>query len=122
MVHRADERRDGAVGVHLTAEGSQELYIEVVRFFHLSPGDEYTRHKAQLDQRFGAGSVTSLTQECSFGRDWPAWTYAFRGNIRGNMGERSVLLLPVATDTYRVIYDPRSPLNLKVIASITIGE
>jgi hypothetical protein len=34
--------------------------------------------------------------------------------------ERSVLLLRVGRDTYRIIYDPRSELNTEVIATLTI--
>ena len=38
----ADDR-DGVGRAHLTARESAELYVEVVRFRHLAPEDEYAR-------------------------------------------------------------------------------
>ena len=116
VVDRADDQRDDTVRVHLTARDSQELYVEVSHFPNLSPQQEYTRHRAYLEQRFGAGAITDLT-EASLGR-WPAWAYAFHWD----QGERSVLLLPMDGDTYRIIYDPRSPLTTQVLATVAIVE
>ena len=103
---RANER------VHLSSPESQELYFEVVRFRELAPEDEYTSHKPYLEQWFGTDSVTALTETSLHGR--PVLTYAFRWDG----GERSVLLLQEGGDTYRVIYDPRSPLNADVLATL----
>ena len=115
-VDRAEDQRDGAVRVHLTTRDSQELYVEVIQFPDLAPREEYMRHRAYLEQRFGGDSTTELT-DTSLGR-WPAWAYSFRWD----QGERAVLLLRVVRDTYRIIYDPRSTLNTQVIATITIVE
>ena len=109
--HRGDLER-----IHLTSRESRELYLEVVRFRDLAPQDEYLRHRPHLEQRFGADSVTELTETSL--REWPAWAYAFRWDD----GERSVLLLQVDGGTYRIIYDPRSELNAEVIATLTIVE
>ncbi len=116
VVNRADDQRGDTVRVHLTARESQELYVEIIHFPKLSPYQEYVRHRAYLEQRFGVGAITDLT-EASLGR-WPAWAYAFHWD----QGERSVLLLPVDGDTYRIIYDPRSPLNMQVLATVVIVE
>jgi hypothetical protein len=112
----AEEQRDDGVRVHLTSRDSRDVYVEVRQFLGLAPGDEYARHKGYLEQRFGAGATTELTAT-SLGR-WPGWAYAFQWE----QGERSVLLLPVLHDTYRIIYDPRSPLNMQVIATIALVE
>jgi hypothetical protein len=104
------------VRVHLTSRDSRELYFEVIHFPDLTPLEEYTRHRAHLEQRFGAGSTTELS-ETTLG-PWPAWAYAFRWD----QGERSVILLQVGRDTYRIIYDPRSPLNTQIISTITVME
>ena len=77
---------------------------------------EFTNPTPYLEQRFGADSITALTETSLLER--PAWAYAFRWDE----GERSVLLLQVARDTYRIIYDPRSKLNTHVIATLTIAE
>jgi hypothetical protein len=92
-VERSEDHRDDAVRVHLTTRNKEELYFEVSRFPDLAPPDEYVEHSAYLEQRFGAGPTSPLT-ETSIG--WPAWAYAFQWD----QGERSVLLLQVARDTY----------------------
>jgi hypothetical protein len=114
----AGERSDAPRGdrVHLTSPGSQELYVEVVRFPDLSPQAEYEHHRAYLEQRFGAGAITAL-REGSLGR-LPAHAFGLRLPTR----ERSVLLVRVGQETYRIIHDPRSPLNAQVVATMAIVE
>ena len=121
-VERTDERVEGhpVAGdferVHLASRDSGELYVELVRFPDRSPQDEYRLHRPHLIERFGEDAVTALT-ETTFG-EWSAWSYSFRWDE----GERAVLLLSVSRDTYRVIYDPRSELNERVVRSLTVTE
>jgi hypothetical protein len=98
----------------VTSPGSDELYVELIRFRDLAPEDEYLSHRPFLEQRFGPGAVTELTETTL--RGLPAWSYGFRWED----GERSVLLLQVDDDTYRVIHDPRSPLNADVVATLRL--
>lgn len=116
VVDRDEHERGDMDRVHLTSPGSPELYVELTRFGGLAPRDEYLRHRPYLEQRFGAGAVTELTETRL--RDRAAWAYAFRWD----QGERSVLLLAVDGDTYRVVYDPRSALNAEVIATLEISS
>ena len=106
--------------VHLSSRDRRELYLEIVRFHDLTPQDEYRRHKLYLEQRFGVGSIGPLT-DTSF-RDWSACTYGFGWTAEGESVERSALLIQVAGETYRIIFDPRSELNARVIATITTAE
>ena len=115
-VVRKDERRGSAEGVHLSSPDGHELYIEFVRFADLAPRDEYMRHGDYLRQRFGSDSVAGLIETSVAGR--PGWGYHFRGGDK----ERSALLLPLAGELYRIIYEPRSGLNAQVIATITIVD
>jgi hypothetical protein len=108
------ERPLGGRGIHATSPGSAELYVELVRFQDLAPEDEYLSHKSFLEQRFGTGAVTELAQTTLQGLS--AWSYGFRWED----GERSVLLLRVDDDTYRVIHDPRAPLNADVVATLRV--
>jgi hypothetical protein len=110
----AVERPLGGRGVHVTSPGSAELYVELVRFRDLAPEDEYLNHRPFLEQRFGPGAVTELTQTTLGGI--PTWSYG----IHWKDGERSVLLLQIEDDTYRVIHDPRSPLNADVVATLRV--
>jgi hypothetical protein len=98
----------------VTSPGSAELYVELIRFRDLAPEDEYLSHRPFLEQRFGPAAVTELMQTTLHGL--PAWSYGFRWED----GERSVLLLQVEDDTYRVIHDPRSPLNADVVATLRL--
>ena len=111
--HVQDERGD-LERVHLSSPASGELYVEVARFRGIAPEDEYANHKPYLEQRFGAGAVSELSETTLVQR--PAWAYDFRWAD----GERAVLLLPLGGDTYRIIYDPRSTLNDDVIATLTV--
>jgi hypothetical protein len=113
---RVEDHRGDMERVHLTSRDSRELYVEVARFRGLAPPDEYLSHKRYLEQRFGPDSVTALTETSLRGRT--AWAYAFRWDE----GERSVLLLQVARDTYRILYDPRSELNIQVVATLGVAE
>jgi hypothetical protein len=102
--------------IHLSTPASGELYVELARFVDRTPADEYRLHQASLAQRFGADAVSALRQT-TFG-ERRAWAYDFRWDE----GERSVLLLEVGCDTYRVIHDPRSELNTRVLATITVSD
>lgn len=106
--------------VHLSSPDRRELYFEVVRFGDRAPEDEYREHRLNLEDRFGADSVSALTETRL--RERPAWTYVFRWEEEGRSMERSVLLLPVAGETYRIIYDPRSPLNARVLGTLAVTE
>jgi hypothetical protein len=119
-VDRAEEKVEGhpVAGdferVHLSSPESGELYVELARFPDRTPADEYAAHQPYLAQRFGEDAVSELAESSFAGRS--AWTYG----IRWDEGERSVLLLEVEGDTYRVIYDPRSELNARVLATLTV--
>jgi len=116
-VDRDDEPFRRHRRVHLSSTDRCELYVEVVRFDDLSPQDEYREHRAYLEERLGAGSVTELTETGVGGQTAPA--YAFRWDEEGGSMERSVLLLTAAGVTYRVIFDPRSELNRRIVAGLT---
>jgi hypothetical protein len=120
VVDRAEERVKGhpIAGdfdrIHLTSRDSQELYVELARFPVCTPQDEYAQHRPSLEHRFGTDAITALT-ETRLGHRI-AWTYSFRWDE----GQRAVLLLHAAPDTYRVIYDPRAALNSEVINTLEI--
>jgi hypothetical protein len=115
-VDLAEEESEGASRVHLTSRDSQEIYVEITHFAGLTPDQEYAHHRPYLEQRFGAGSVGEAGTSTLGG--FPVWTYAFRWD----QGERSVILFNLGGDTYRIIYDPRSPLNEQIISTISVLE
>ena len=116
-VDRDERSFRGYPRVHVSSRDRLELYLEVVRFHDLTPEDEYLQHKPYLTQRFGADSISSLTGTSL--HDWPAFAYSFGWTEDRRPVERSVLLLVVAGETYRIIFDPRSELNARVIPTFT---
>ena len=109
---RFRDHRGDADLFHLSSPASGELYVEIGVFRGITPEQEYANHKPHLQDRFGAEAVTALT-ETRVG-DRPASTYG----IRWKDSERTVLLLQAGADTYRLIYDPRSPLNEQVVETV----
>jgi hypothetical protein len=115
---QANDHRGAIERVHLTSAGSGELYFEAARFRGETPEGEYLNHTAYLRRRFGDEAVTELSETTVAGR--AGWAYGLRTDEGEH--ERSLLLLPIGSDTYRFIYDPRSELNAKVLASLTVTE
>jgi hypothetical protein len=101
--------------VHLTSD-SGEVYVEVARFPGRTPQAEYATHVPHLEHRFGADSVSELSETIAAERQ--AWAYGFQWEG----GERSVLLFEVEGDTYRVIHDPRSGLNAEIVGTLAIRD
>ena len=117
---RVSDHRGEMERVHVHSADRQELYIEFARFRELTPQHEYANHRPYLEQRFGAGSVTELTQTSLLDR--PAWTYSFVWDERGRPMQRAAILLQVGRDTCRIIRDPRSALNDHVLATLTLVD
>jgi hypothetical protein len=97
--------------IHLTtADGA--VYVELVRFRGLTAAEEYDGHRQALEARFGAGAVSDLAEADLNGMT--ALGYGFAGDGI----ERTVLLLPVAGDTCRIVVDPRSTLTARILATV----
>jgi hypothetical protein len=95
---------------------NRDVYFELTRYPPMPGEDEYRQHKPYLEGRFGEGAVTDLTETRVASRS--AQTYAFAWPD----GERVVLLVRTATATYRVIYNPRSPLNAAILATLEVRD
>jgi hypothetical protein len=110
------ESQEGdALRVHVRS-ASREAYVELVRYPPMSVEQEYQTHKPYLEERFGAGAVTPLTEIEVASRS--AHTYAFSWPE----GERVALLFRTKAATYRVIFNSRSALNRQIINTIEILE
>jgi hypothetical protein len=104
---------DGAPRIQALS-GERELYVEVVRFPRMAAGEEHTRHRAYLERRFGAGSVSELRETTLAAR--PAHEYEFRWPE----GQRVAVIVSSERWTYRIIYNSASPLNLEVLATVEL--
>ena len=117
-VERLESKHQDSSRVHLVSKGSQEVYFEVSKYADLPPQDEYLQHKANLESRPEFGELTVTNLENSHLNGLTICQYG----IRWNQGERVVLLLQQDLATYRVIYDPRSPINTQILSTIEIIE
>lgn len=102
------------IRVHFRSRESPELYFEVSRHLHLSADAVYEREKGFIMDRLKECEVSAL-KPITFASQ-PAYEFSFRWTD----GERAVILIEKQEYLYRVIYDPRSQLNLQVLATIQI--
>ncbi|HEY8172824.1 MAG TPA: hypothetical protein VIH21_07035 [Dehalococcoidia bacterium] len=105
----------GGLRAHLRTV-DRELYIEVVRFPLMAPDDEYAAHRAGLEKQFGAGSVSELRAAEFARRQARAYTFAWPE------GRREAIFFSTPGWSYRVIYNPASPLNASVLEGARIVE
>jgi hypothetical protein len=100
--------------VHLLTRSSTEVYFEVRRYPNLTAEAEYAAHTAQLAQRFVEAGFAATALAPTTLAGWPAQVYAFRWQLH----ERAVVLLPLDGVLYRIIYDPRSTLNVEILETV----
>jgi hypothetical protein len=114
-VTRAERTHGDAFGVHLHTD-DWELYVELMRYSATPATALYAEHHAALVKRFGTESVSKLGSTFLAGQ--PARTYSFRWAE----GERVAIVVSSASATYRVIYNPLSPLNEAVLATFELRK
>lgn len=110
-----EETRD-FVRVHLVSRDSQEVYFEVRRYRDLLPQEEYQRHRAYLEERFELEgfTITALT-DYRLGMS-AAHQYSFQWDNR----QRVAILVQQEHFTYRIIYDPVSPINVQILSTVEL--
>lgn len=111
-VEKTESRQDEVVRVHFVARDSQEVYFEVTKYGAVPARVEYQQHKQNLEKRFEPFTITELKE--IVWKSLPAHEYSFEWNG----GARSVLLVERGDGTYRILYDPRSPVNLQVLSTV----
>lgn len=97
------------------AEGVQYegVYFEITRYLDLLPQTEYEQHKAALAAQRPEVVFTPLTEHTLGGMR------SFRYTFTLSDKQRAVVLIPLPDATYRLLYNPRSPLNLDILATVT---
>ena len=114
-VEVVEEQTDAFTRVHLLSADRDEVYFEVRRFTQAAvAADHYARHRASLETQFAgqAFAISDLTPAALAGR--PAHGYTFRWADR----ERAALLVLIDGALYRFIYNPRSPVNPAILATV----
>jgi hypothetical protein len=98
--------------VHVLAQVSREVYFEVTKYDSLSPEADYQRHSDALALQFD-GLVIAELQESTCA-SLPAYEYSFEWD----QGKRVVILVERGGTTYRIIYNPRFPVNLQILSTL----
>ena len=107
------ERQEAeAIRVHFTSKNSHELYFELTKYIDLSPPIEYQHHKESLEKRFDPFSISDLKEIRWMAQ--PAYKYSFKWK----QGARIVRLIETENATYRILYDPSSPLNAQILSTL----
>ena len=99
------------IRLHAQSEDGSEVYFEVTRHLNMTAASLYQKERDSVFSQRQA-MVTDLSKT-TFAES-PAHEYSFTWNGK----ERKVVLIEQAEWLYRVIYDPRSPVNLDIVGTI----
>jgi hypothetical protein len=99
--------------VHLVSNDSQEIYFEVTLYSDLPAQAGYAELEAALKSRFGKDVSISELQNATLAA-LPVLECAFRWP----QGERRVIFVQRGKALYRLLYNPRSPLNKQILATV----
>jgi hypothetical protein len=102
------------IRMHFRSKDSPEVYFEVSRHLHFSAKELYEREKGYIEKQLDQPDVRELKAITIAAQ--PAFEFSFTWSG----GERVVILIEKQATLYRVIYDPRSPLNLQIVATLTM--
>jgi hypothetical protein len=111
-VETVETQQGGMLRLHVLAPKSREVYFEVCKYDALSAKAEYQRHKEYLLKQFDSLVISELDETML--ASLPGYEYTFRWD----QGERIVLLVERGSTTYRIIYDPRFPVNLQILSTL----
>lgn len=114
MVELEEEETSDFVRVHFISRDSQEVYFEVRRYRDLSPHDDYQQHRAYLEKQFEDErfTITELTDDSIAGSTAQQYSFQWDGK------QRVAILIHHDPATYRIIYDPVSPINRQILSSV----
>jgi hypothetical protein len=112
IVEKAETQDGERIRLHFTSKESHELYFEITKYIDLRAQAEYKSHKEYLENRLDAYVVSDLREI-----RWMSQT-AYEYSIKWREGARIVILIETDDATYRVLYDPNSPLNVQVLSTI----
>ena len=112
MIDRGEIQEDESVRVLFASRDGRELYFEITKYFDLPVQVEYKRHKESLKKRLEQFSTSDLKEIRWMSQ--PAYEYSFKWNH----GARIVRLIETENATYRILYDPKSPLNAQILSTI----
>ena len=112
LVEKAESQDQVIVRIHFRSKDSHELYFEITKYFDLPAQVKYQRHKESLEIRLEQFSISGLKEIRWLSQ--PAYEYSFKWH----KGARVVRFIETESATYRIIYDPNSPLNVQILSTV----
>jgi hypothetical protein len=100
------------VRLHFRTLEGHGFYFEITRQVGVPVQEAYARERAHMEERLAGAQVSPLRRAREGGR--AAWAF----DLTWDHGERRVLLVEQGGALYRVVYDPRSPLNEQAVATL----
>lgn len=107
-----EKRHPDCYRVHLTSHESQEVYFEIGRYVGVTQDDAVRRFTNGLPEDLGTPQLTGPEAAIVSGHP------AARLKVRWPDRVRWVYFLHLGGDTFRVILDPTSGLNVQMLASL----
>jgi hypothetical protein len=111
-IKHMETQKEGMLRVHILALDNLEVYFEVTQNELLMAESEYQRHKEHLRNQFMSLRINELRK--TLFKSLPAYEYHFAWD----QGKRKVILVEREEATYRILYDPRSPVNLQIVSTL----
>lgn len=112
-------KRLGAHILHAESPDQSELYFEVAAFPDLMNHDQLAEgERTFLRNHSVYGQLTDVKVVDIMGHQ--GTTYDFRGTLQGRWKERRFLILEGPHRTYRLVYDPTSGLNERLLQSLQL--
>ena len=112
LVEKAESQAQDMARIHFTSKDSREVYFEITHYYDLSAKMEYQRHKQNLEKRPEEFVVTGLKEI-----RWMSQR-AYEYSIDWSQATRVVRLIEIGNATYRILYDPQSALNLRILSTL----
>jgi hypothetical protein len=112
FVEWTESKEDDFVRVLFRSKDSREVYFEITKYQDLSAQLEYQQHKDNLEKRPEGFAVTDLKEIRWMSQ--PAYEYS----IKWSQAARVARLIETENNTYRILYDPYSPLNVQILLTL----
>lgn len=112
-------QRDGMHRIHVHTADERTVYFEVVSYPTQIDRDEAAAgQRRSLTERSANGVLSDVVQTVI--HSYPALEFRFEGTLQGRDKVRRFLFVESPIRTYRLIYDPRSELNERILDSVTM--
>lgn len=112
FVERTESEEKDIVRVHFRSKDSREVYFEITKYQNLSAQLEYQRDKENLE-KLPEGFVVAALREIRW-MSQPTYEYS----IKWSQVARVARLIEDESTTYRILYDPYSPLNVRILSTL----